>query len=880
MDKMRWKLIEAIFNQAIALPDGEQLTLIEQRCGDDTALLQEVKTLLAQQNSATKIHNVIAKTAANFVTLQENLIGKTIGNYRVLQSLARGGMGSVFLAERADDQYQQQVAIKLIQTRLGDNYTKQAFKAERQILANLEHANIARLLDGGTLENNMPYLVMEYVKGQSINRYCSKKNLSLKARLILFNNVCNVVQFAHQNLIIHCDLKPSNILITASGEVKLLDFGISKLIVQPGDNDKSPLQTQAYSLAYSSPEQLQLQPVSVMADVYALGVVLFEILTQQKPFDLCNKNISESKALILNTQPLLASLALNNSLISHAKQQITASQLTGDIDAIINKALQKSPQLRYQSATQLSDDINSFLNNQLVNARESPWSLKLMKLFKRNITFSVASLVVASAIISFSSMLWLQSIQLKKERDRSEITLSFFTDMFNELDPDNEKGQNVLVREVLDRTSEALTVGEHPLKRYPYSEAIIRNVMGNIYLELGLLSPAEQHLTSAMQLFQREELINSPAYLSLLLNISQLHGVKFERIDALAIINESLTLSKKINGDNAPVTLGIMSNLAAHLNMQGDHYAAKALYDEVYLKRLTTMGEEHIDTINTLRSIGIVYHWLGQFEKAHEYYLNTHRLLVKIKGQNHPSSFSVLSLIGSVLQAMEQYQRADTVITSHIQIATAVLGENHPEVLRSRHNLADVYKGLGQFEIAENLFREVLAKRQRHLGAAHIETLQTQKKLARLLNEIGGDNNRQEALTLASNTVEIKTEKLGETHPDTVSTLQTLADIYFSQKVFNKAKALYLKILTIRNNSIEYQNHPHSITIYLNLAAIEIQDNKIMEAEIRFNQAVAISKQHANLYQQKIKATALQFIKHLQDNTNDSNKTHAFQIYL
>jgi len=881
MDKVKWRLIETIFNQAIDLPQPQQLALIKQKCGADLELLHEVKALLAQRHNETKIHHVIAQTAANFVTLQENLIGKTIGNYRVIESLACGGMGSVFLAERADHQYQQQVAIKLIHTRLADSQTKKAFQAERQILANLQHANISRLLDGGTLDNNMPYLVMEYVKGEPINNYCNNKNLSLKARLALFSKVCQVVQYAHQNLIIHCDLKPSNILITPVGEVKLLDFGIAKLIVQQGKNfhDNSAEQPHAYSLAYSSPEQVSLAPLSVVADVYALGVVLFEILTQQRPFDLNNKNIAESKNLILYAKPLLPSVALRSSLANGSKHKITPAQLTGDIDAIVNKALEKSPKHRYQSATQLCDDINNFLNNQLIGARVSPWWLKLTKLFQRNKTTSVASLLLISAIISFSSMLWLQSIQLTKERDRSETTLSFFTEMFNELDPGNEKGQNVLVREVLDRTNTALNGAEHPLKQHPYSEATIRSVMGNIYLELGILPSAEKNLLMAMSLYQQQALTHSPAYLNLLMKVTRLYAVQFEPKKSLAIIYQSLALSKELYGDNARHTLGIMSNLAGHLNMQGDHLAAKTLFEEVYLQRKNLLGEEHIDTINTLKNIGIVYHWLGQYDKATEYYRLVYHLLVKVKGENHPESFNVLSLIGSVLQTSAQYPQAQTFIKQHLQIATVVLGENHPEVLRSRHNLADVYKGLGQFKDAENLFRVVLKKRQKYLGINHIETLQTQKKLAKLLNEMGGKSKLEEALALTLSTVNANTEQLGETHPDTISSLQTLADVYFSQQQDLQAKTIYLKILTLRNNSDDYQNHPSSVMVYLNLANIDIRNNDIATAEEMFNRAVLIAQQQPKLHQAEIKQTALQLIDYFQRQQSIA-KVQAFQAYL
>tara|TARA_B110000495_G_C23036024_1_gene618749 strand:+ start:372 stop:3020 length:2649 start_codon:yes stop_codon:yes gene_type:complete len=881
MDKITWRLIEDIFNQAIKLPKAQQSAYITQACGTDTELFHKVKSLLDNQNNATKIYDVISKTAANFFTLQESLIGQNIGNYRVIKSLAKGGMGSVFLAERADQQYQQQVAIKLINTQLADKQTQNAFRTERQILANLQHANISRLLDGGTLDNNMPYLVMEYVKGEPINSYCHNNNLSLKARLTLFKKVCHVVQYAHQNLIIHCDLKPSNILITATGEVKLLDFGISKLIVQQssGDNEENPLPTHAYSLAYSSPEQIRCEPVSIMADIYALGVVLFEMLTQQRPFDLNNKNLTESKNLLMNVEPLLASVALKAASTADSTNKITASQLCGDIDAIINKALEKSATLRYQSASQFADDINNFLNCQLVTARVSPQSLKLVKLFKRNKTISLTSLLLFSAIVSFSTTLWLQSIQLTKERDRSALTLSFFTDMFNELDPNKEKGQNVLVREVLDKTSTALNNTEHSLKQHPDSEAIIRSVIGNIYLELGMLLPAEQHLHGAMSLFQQQALTHSPAYLNLLIQLTRLYAVQFEHKKSLTIIYQSLALSKELYGDNAPHTLGIMSNLAGYLNMQGDHHAAKTLFEEVYLERLKTLGEEHIDTIATLKNIGIVYHWLGEYDKANEYYRNAYHLLVKTKGEKHPASFSILSLIGSVLQTMGQYQQALPIIKQHIEIATVVLGENHHEVLRSMHNLADVYKGLGQLTPAETLFRKVLKKRQEHLGSTHIETLQTQKKLAKLLNKIGGASKLEEALALALSTVNTNTNKLGEAHPDTLSSLQTLANVYLSQQQHDKARKLYLKILAIRDNSNEYQNHPSSITIYLNLASIDINNNKITSAEKMFKQAILIAEKHPKLHQQDIKQSALKFIEYYRSQNNET-KVQDFQIHL
>lgn len=401
----RWQRINDLFDAALEQPLDKRAEFLREACGKDAALLAEVESLLA--HSATEGHwarSIVPQIAGQFASRgADDLIGEVLGAYRITGRIGAGGMGVVYEGERADEQIQKRVALKIIQPGLDHASIERRFLAERQILAGLEHANIAHLLDAGHTGDGRPYLVMELVDGLPITTYCDQNQLSIPARLKLFLTVCDAVNYAHRHLVIHCDLKPSNILVTAAGEVKLLDFGVARLLTAETDSDSALKTLAAFLLtpAYSSPEQVRGGRVTTASDVYSLGVILYELLARCRPYELKDLSWAELNSTISELEIDRPSLAAGrNRTLSDAQR----NQIAGDLDHIVMLALRKDPAERFTSAAHLADDIRRHLDGLPVIAAPPSAVYRVRKFLRRNRIPVVAAAAVALALITGASV--------------------------------------------------------------------------------------------------------------------------------------------------------------------------------------------------------------------------------------------------------------------------------------------------------------------------------------------------------------------------------------------------------------------------------------------------------------------------------------------
>lgn len=391
--------VEGVFATLLECePDARDAKLAE-LCGDDRELLTEVGSLLAAEVKAKGFLSQAAiRLPCGESTDLQNLLGQRLGPYRLVSTLGRGGMGSVFLAERDDGQYRQQVAVKLACHEIEDPSLACRFHTERQVLAKLQHPNIARLLDGGTAPDGWPYLVMEYVQGEPIDSYSRAHRLPLAAMLRLFCKVCAAVQYSHQHFIVHRDLKPANILVTDDGEPKLLDFGIAKLLAPAPDSEGPATVAAPMTLEYAAPEQLNGGPITAATDVYALGVLLYELLSGQRPYDFTDANFTDVVRAICETEAPPPSRVAPPAL---------RARLLGDVDNIVLRALRKFPQLRYPSVAQLADDVERYLTKRPVNATQGTLSYYCGKFLKRHaLAVALAGLALAILLMGVAATLW------------------------------------------------------------------------------------------------------------------------------------------------------------------------------------------------------------------------------------------------------------------------------------------------------------------------------------------------------------------------------------------------------------------------------------------------------------------------------------------
>ncbi len=462
-----WQRIEEVFSAALDVADDERGTFLVEACGSDEPLRREVEALLASHKRAGDfILAPVFEVALNLIEHSEAALekGRRIGPYEVVREIGRGGMGTVYLAARADDEYRKQVAIKVIKRGMDSDDILRRFRNERQILASLDHPNIARLLDGGTTEEGLPYFVLEYIDGAPFDRYCDEHRLPTLERLQLFRRVCEAVQYAHQNLIVHRDLKPSNILVTSEGEPKLLDFGIAKLL-DPDLIEEVSAQTETsmrlMTRDYASPEQVRGHRVTTATDIYSLGVVLYEALTGVRPYKSNPASPDGPSQASPESEPSKPSDAIADSGSRRAGSTISSSNpqsgihnpklLRGDLDNIVLMALRKEPQRRYGSAAEFSADIQRYLDGLPVMARKDTLQYRLSKFVLRNrVAVAAAVLILLTVVVGVA-----MTVREKRKADRrfSEVrhlANSLIFEVDDEIQKGPTKGRAMIAKRALE----------------------------------------------------------------------------------------------------------------------------------------------------------------------------------------------------------------------------------------------------------------------------------------------------------------------------------------------------------------------------------------------------------------------------------------------
>ena len=445
----RWATLSPLLDELLELEDDARAARLAQIGASDPALFVELKKMLALENERPDFMSQPIIDGTVFTPQP----GQEIGPYRLVMPLGEGGMGQVWMAVRADGLYERRVALKLLRPGLGDAGLRVRFTRERQILARLGHAHIARLLDAGVSQDGQPYLALDYVHGEAITEYAQKHHLDLPARLQLFGQICAAVSHAHANLVVHRDLKPSNILVTPAGEVCLLDFGIAKLLDQERSANPDITQTgsRTFTLHYAAPEQLRGEVITTMTDVYALGVVLYELLTDRKPYDLARQSDAAWEEAILNDEPLKPSQALARQARERGdvQRKRRARQLAGDLDNIVLRALSKLPEQRYPSVEALAQDLRRFVEGQPVQARSQSLLYRTRKYLRRHALSVGLSVGISSVLaIALAIVSW-QADRALKEASRAQAMQDFVIALFE--NTGNKGGsQNLDVRALLD----------------------------------------------------------------------------------------------------------------------------------------------------------------------------------------------------------------------------------------------------------------------------------------------------------------------------------------------------------------------------------------------------------------------------------------------
>ncbi len=714
MNPEQWKQVKEIFNEAVELAHAERLSFIEQKSGGDALIIKEVQTLLESDEEAEDfIENPLA-AVSHLVRDETALAGKKIGVYAIEREIGRGGMGAVFLASRTDD-FERRVALKLIKRGFDTDDIIRRFRHERQILAALDHPNITRLLDGGATDDGLPYLVMDYVEGLPLNRYAEENNLAINERLKLFLQICAAVIYAHQNLVIHRDIKPSNILVTKDGTPKLLDFGIAKLTAPNSPQTLERHSTQMMTPEYASPEQILGLTVTTAADIYSLGVVLYELLTGRRPFEIKSDNPIEVAKIITDSAPVKpSSVVTRNRKIGTHWQAAVSTQLKGDLDNIILMAMRKEPERRYSSVEQFAEDINRYLKDLPIIAREDSFSYRASKFVSRNKAGVAAVAGIVAALIGGLATTKRQARIARRQRDKAEKVNQFLQRMLASADP-RAVGKDVKVIEVLEIAAESL---ETDFEHQPEIAADLKTTLGRTYLGLGQFESAEKYLKSALEirlaLFPRKSL---EVALSLN-NYGKLLTEKGDLNRAEPLYLESLKTLRELLGNKSLTVAEVLENVGYLSGLKARYEESMRFYEEELAIRKAHFGENHPDVARTMGKLGNILTVLDRRDVAEPLHRQSLRILRKLHGREHPDIISsIFNLVGTIY--LTHAEEAEALSRESLAMCRKILGEEHTDTAWSLYNLSWVLINAGKNAEAEHYAREALAMRGANLPDKH-----------------------------------------------------------------------------------------------------------------------------------------------------------------
>jgi serine/threonine-protein kinase len=718
----RWQRVSELLDGALDLPLPLRPTYLEAACAGDAGLRREVEALLAScERGAGFLDTPAPEFAARLLAasgeppVQELAEGARIGPYRVVRELGRGGMGAVYLAERDDPHLRQRVAIKLVRGGLGSGYLVHRFMEERQILASLSHPGIARLLDGAVTPEGVPWFAMEYVEGVPLDRYCDERRLTVPERLALFCQVCDAVRYAHRNLVVHRDLKPGNILVTADGSPKLLDFGIARLLSAEAAGEAGGVQMMTPQ--YASPEQRLGAPATTAADVYALGVLLHRLLTGRHP-------PSPGAGPAAAPGPGAAAPAADAAAGARKPDRF----LRGDLDAIVRRAMHPEPECRYEGAEQLAADVRRHMRLLPVHARPRTRGYRTRRFVQRNrwgvgVTAAVMALVMAFAVLSGA-----QARRIAVERDRARQVEGFLLGLFYGANVQAGSGRAVTVRELLDRGAAQIARGE---VRQPETRARLFFALGKAYHAQG----------------------------------------DYGR--AIALLDSSYALERGLRGPGHPTAIAVANNLADVLRVAGRYDDARALYAVVLASRRREFGGRSTEVARSLNGLAMVLRMQGRYGEA-EAMLREALSIDRERAALEPAALTqTLNNLGHVLRERGDLAGAEALHRESLAARRALWGPEHFEVSVSLANLAAVLRDRRDYVGADTLYRQVLQLRARLAGEDHPDLAVDRAGYALLLHRRGDTAG---AVALYRRALEVHRRALPAGHPVTASTLVGLGD--------------------------------------------------------------------------------------------------------
>jgi eukaryotic-like serine/threonine-protein kinase len=823
----------SLFGAALDLPPEERAAFVERACADDAELCAEVGRLLGFHRRADGFLNTSAVELAAPMLRDAGLLEPAaaparIGPFRVVRELGRGGMGTVYVAERDDGQFEQRVALKLIRDSGAGPGAVRRFLEERQILALLQHPGIARLMDGGITADGQPYFAMELVEGEAIDRYCDNGALSIERRLELFGKVCDAVQYAHRHLVVHRDLKPANILVTADGQVKLLDFGIAKLLEPVQGTTESgvdPTRTGVLPMTpeYAAPEQVRGEPVSTATDLYALGVVLYALLTGRRPYEVRGLPPAEVERIVCGFDPPRPSATFAAADVDAARRAQARGgtpdrirrRLRGDLDLIVLMALRKEPERRYPSAAALVEDLRRFRAGRTVLARPDSAAYRIRRFVGRNRGGVAAAAALALLLAGFGARERTLRARAEAETLKAQAVQEYLVNVFDVADPfapPELRSGDVSARALLDRGAARV---ESVLGGHPAEQADLRAVFGRVYSNLGVYDRAEEELRRSLE--QRRAL-HGERHLAVAEAMAQLGEVLLNetRLDeAEPLLRQALALRRARLGNRSEATAQSLDHLAQLLQERNDFAGAEPLFREALEIRRSLVGDRDPDYALSLVNLGLHYFWTGAYDDAEPLYREAAAILEERLGPDHPRTSQALQNLAQVQQLRGQLDEAEALFRRALAAKRRSLGDAHPSVTINLNNLANLIgREMGKLDEAEALVREALELDRRVFGETHANVAASLNNLGNILQMQG---NFAAAEDVFRQSLAVNRQVFGEHHNSVALNYNSIAQTFLLRGDASGAVPLYRKSYGLYTQLLG-EGHPYAQTVALNLA--------------------------------------------------------------
>jgi serine/threonine protein kinase/Tfp pilus assembly protein PilF len=761
-----------------------------------------------------------------------------IGHYRLLEQIGSGGMGEVHLAEQQQP-IRRQVAIKIIKHGMDTKEVVARFESERQALAMMDHPCIAKVFEAGTTERGRPYFVMEYVRGVPITEYCDRHRLDVRARLLLFIQVCEGIQHAHQKAIIHRDIKPSNVLVTLQEQTplpKIIDFGVAKAMAR--QLTERTMHTELGQLIgtpeYMSPEQAEMggQNIDTRTDVYSLGVLLYELLVGALPFpveELRKHGLVTIQRMIREEDPPRLTARMRTLPVpvaaEVAQRRRTTSKrlhamLRGDLNWITLKALEKDRSRRYETANGLAMDIRRHLANEPVLAGPPSTYDRVGKFVRRHRTGVAAGALVSLAVLLgiFGTTRGLvrarQAERLASEEAQAARQVSdFLVGLFEVSDPNRSRGNTITAREILDQGADKLT---HELADQPATQARLMQTVGRVYKNLGLYEEAGAQLEEALDLRRRPHGGTQHDVATNLVDLASLYIDEARYEEAEPLLQESLRILEAEKGpDHLEVAAGLR-NLASIYRRQGWYAEAEPLYERALAIRTKILGPDHPEVAQCLNSLAALHWNEGNYAKAESLYRRALSIWEGALGSNHPDVARGLNNLALLYHQQKRYAEAEPLYRRALGIYEQTLGPDHPRVAMAENNLALVLQDLGRYDEAEPLYERALAVREAALGPEHPDVAQTLNNLANL-NRLQG--HFLHADSLYTRALNIRVRALGSRHADVGWTLRDLARLHHDRGQLAAADSCYGRALDVLEAALG-TDHPDLVDVRQEYASL------------------------------------------------------------